>query len=139
MESHGPALTDGASVFEEAKATATYYLRLKPLSAHECPMQGMADRTVKADMVDGITIIVQPRSESIHEDYARQAHQHSANSSRVLVCISRPSPVPNIYVMPLLPGPIFFVKDTDNQLAQCHTVSNHDSWSNWQGYWTVLW
>src|ERR1700737_2879119 len=104
MDARDLGLTDGASILEEAKAAAMYSLGLQPLSAHECPTQGMASRTVKVDMVDGVAIIVQLRSEPVHEENARQAHEILGKLVPVPVRIIRQSPVPYVYVMPLVSG-----------------------------------
>ena len=120
MEATDLGLTDDASILEEAKAAATYSLSLQALSAHECPTQGMASRTVKVDMLNGDSIIVQLRSESVHEENARQAHAILGKLVPVPVRIIRQSPVPYIYIMPLVSGSTWLSKDTDGWPVQCH-------------------
>ena len=118
MDTTDLGLTDDASVLEEAKATATYSRGLQPLSAHECPTQGMASRTVKVDMMDGVSIIVQLRAESVHEENARQAHEILGKLVPVPVRIIRQSPVPYIYIMPVVSGSTWLAKDTDDWPVQ---------------------
>jgi hypothetical protein len=113
MDTTDLGLIDDASVLEEAKATATYSLGLQSRSAHECPTQGMASRTVQVDMTDGVSVIV-------HEENARQAHEILGKLVPVPIRLIRQSPVPYTYIMPVVSGSTWLAKDTDDWPVQYH-------------------
>jgi Phosphotransferase enzyme family len=98
-------LKNKAAVLKEAKAIAAYHLGQEVKSARECALQGMFSLTVIVRMKNHEEYVVQLRSEIVHEENSRQAHEILGDivpiPTRVIV---EGSPVPYAYIMPFIPG-----------------------------------
>jgi hypothetical protein len=106
-------LTDDTAILAEARATATCHLGIQAVSEEECPIQGMASRTVEVIMADGIHVIIQLRREPVHEENAQQGHDILGNIVPVPIrVIQDECPISYTYIMPLIPGSTWLAKDT---------------------------
>lgn len=108
-------LADDASIVSEARAIATHYFHTEAVSHRAC-----FSRTIEVRLADDRHVIVQLKAESVTESNAQQAHQLLGNLVPVPTLVEYNSPVPYIYVMPLITGTTWLDNDTSTWPANNH-------------------